>query len=151
MRALLGFFLIVLLLASLTCVAYASDVNDGDMGGFFAKMFDFVKGLFFPSSDYFPNQIQRLQGIVNKKMGGVGYLYSMLKNFFTQLKNTSVSTALTFSIPDNFLFKGDKGITINLLESAAVYIKLLRDVVNVVVCLVTAMVCYKKLSAFFSG
>lgn len=145
---------------SFTCVAYASDTGGEDtdgflsklwgfLGDFFSNLFEFVKGLFIPSDDFFPNQIQLLQDKVNEKMGGVSYLYNMFENFFNGLKNTTQSTALNFSLPDNHFFKGYKGMSFDFLSSGAVYIKFFRDVANVSICLVTAFVCYKKLTLFF--
>lgn len=160
-KSLLSVFLVFLLLMSFICVAYASDTGVDDTAGFLSKLlsffnnffdnlYEFVRGIFIPSNDFFPNQIQQLQDKVNEKMGGVGYLYDMLKSFFDGLKNTTVSTPLNFSLPDNFLFDGYKGMSIDFLASGAVYVKFLRDFANVLICLATAFVCYKKLTSFFS-
>lgn len=161
MKSFVYILLVALLLFSFTCVAYAADTGGEDTGGFLSKLwgffsnfFDnlqgFVEWIFLPSADFFPNQIQELQDKVNQKMGGVVYLYNMVRNFFSGLKNTTRSAALNFSLPDNYFFNGYKGMSIDFLSSGAVYIKLLRDVANVLICLVTAFVCYRKLTAFFS-
>lgn len=147
--------LLVLLLVLLSLFAFSVPVlaASGDSGGgIFSglnQLANFVKRIFVPSQDYFHNKLATLSDKVNAKLGGVGYLYQMLHGFFSTLNNAPAQT-LQFSLPDNFLYRGYQGISIDLFYSARPYLKLLNGVLTAAVCLFTAIACYHKLRSFFT-
>lgn len=146
MQSLFLLFTVFSVLFISTIPAYASTVDpplDTSETGLIA----FIKGLFIPSDNYFTNQFQRLNDRFSEKMGGLGLLFGSIQNFFSSLGTLSTSS-LSFALPDNYFFSGYKGININFLDSISVYVNLIRNVFNVVVCLLTSFCCYKKIVTF---
>lgn len=143
----MGIFLVLLLAVSLSVPAFAAD---GESGG--GIDMTFFKSLFVPAPNYFYNKVQQLNEKVNEKFGGLAYLYQMLDNFFTTLKNPPASSALAVSMPDNFLYKGYRGFKYDLFGASVVkpYVSMLRKVFTGFCCLLTGIACYHKLRTFLS-
>ncbi len=114
-----------------------------------ADIYQAAKNIFVPKEDYFHNKLKHLNDLVNDRFAGLGHLYLMLNDFFKRLNNPKAAS-LTFTLPENYFFKGSGGFTGDLLYSARPYIELLKGVLNGAVCIYTAIVCYHKLRKFFS-
>ena len=114
-----------------------------------ADVYQAVKNIFVPKEDYFHNKLNHLNNLVNERFAGLGHLYLMLNDFFKRLNNPK-EASLTFTLPENYFFAGSGGITGDLLYSARPYINMLKGVLNGVICIYTAIVCYHKLRKFFS-
>lgn len=150
MKRFFCFLFALLLIVSMSVPVMAADTTPNKTDSFFAYVGNFIKYIFVPRDDYFNKQITQLNDRVNKKLGGVAYLYRTLDNFVKSLNMPNVNAELIFSIPVNFYFKGYKGLRVDALASAQPYIRLLKDVLNVFICILTVIVCYHKLRAFFN-
>lgn len=127
-------------------VAFAAE-GDGLFSGL-ASIAQFLKNLIVPNPDYFHNKLAALSGQVNEKLGGVAYLFQMLREFFAQL-NSAPTAGIVFQLPDNFFFGGYRGMSMDLFSGAKPYVGMLRNVGTAAFCVLTAIVCYHKLRAFF--
>lgn len=143
--------MVAVLLAAVLLFAFAVPAFATSGGGLFSGLKDaanFLRRLIIPDPNYFHNQFADLSRRVNDRFGGLAYLYLMLNDAFETLKQ-SQTVDIIFKVPNNFMFRGYQGMSINIMQYAKPYTDLLRDVLNVVVCLITAIVCYKKLLTFF--
>ena len=115
----------------------------------FGDVANFIKYLIVPEPEYFHNRLYYLNTLVNSKFGGIAQLYNTLEDFFTKI--SSVKTAgLTFSLPNNYFFKGYKGFDFDILTMAYPYISLIRSVFSGFIFLITVIACYHKLRTFFN-
>lgn len=145
-RRLLLLSTVILLLVVLSTVAFASNG-----GSFFFGLDDiamFFKNIFVPAPNYFHNKLSVLYKRLYDRLGGLAYLYLMLHYFFKTLENVP-SASMVISIPNNFFFTGYKGFSLDLFTSAQPYIRMLRSVLTVSVCLATAIACYHKFRTLF--
>ena len=94
-------------------------------------MAQLFKSLFVPSDHYFYNKVAELNNNVNKKLGGVAQLYHIIENFFKSLNMPDNEANLSFTV-------------------AKPFVRLLKDVFNVCLCILTAIACYHKLRGFFT-
>lgn len=142
---LISFFLFF----SLSCSVHAVDVLlTSDSGFTFSSVLDFIKDIFVPKENYFNNQIAKLNDNVNKKLGGVAYLYHLIESFFNTLLSAP-SADFSFSVPDGFFGSGFKGAKFDFFHMAKPFIRLLRTSFTAFVCLITAVVCYRKIVKLF--
>lgn len=108
----------------------------------------FLGRLFVPEANYFYDQLNDINGLINSRFGGFADLFLILHDFLENLKLAS-SRSLVFSVPDGFLFAGYKGISVDLFSSAAPYLAFMRNFLNGCLVLYTVVVCYHKLRLFF--
>lgn len=148
----IALLLAVVLLLSFSVPAFAATDSDGNI---FTSIFsglkeaaNFLKRLIVPDPNYFHNKLADLSRRVNERFGGLGQLYQIIDNFFKVL-NSAQSASIMFKTPNNFLFRGYQGVSINVLEFAKPFTDFLRNVLNAAACLFTAVICYKKLLTFF--
>lgn len=118
--------------------------------GLVGYIFDFIVSIFIPPEGYFTEKIATLSNQLNAKLGGVSYLYQMLRNFFDGLRYPSAAS-LVMDIPQGYLFSGSQRMTANILTSAAPYLYFFRAVSTVALALFTAMACYRSLRGLFGG
>lgn len=111
--------------------------------------FDFIKDIFVPKDNYFNNQIAKLNDNVNRKLGGIAYLYHMIEYFFKTLNSPPAQSDFTFSIPDNFVYDGFKGTSNDMLLFAKPFIRIIKAVTTAFLVIITAIACYRKLVTFF--
>lgn len=143
--------LAVILLFSFCTVAYAADADGGIVESIFSGLKEaanFLGKLFVPDANYFHNKLGDLSARVNERFGGLAYLYRILNNFFSSLKNVPAIEFMV-NIPNNFLFRGYKGISLDFFSAAKPYISFLRNTLNAFFYIFTAVICYKKLLTFF--
>ena len=125
---------------------------DGQSPGFFDTLADigmFIRNLFVPDGDYFNDQFSSLNDHVNSRFAGLGQLYQMINDFFKILASPP-DISLRLTIPNNFLFPGYRGTSVDVFASGRVYIDFMRNVLNASACLFTAITCYHKLRHFFT-
>lgn len=139
-------FVFALLLA-FSCAAFAAAGSDGG-GGF--NLWGFIKSIFVPGKDYFQNKMAVLNDKINRKLGGVAYLYLMINYFFKTLDSVP-GASIKFSLPNGYFYQGYTGMSVDLLSYAGTYVKVLKDVLTASYCLFIAIVCYHKLRKLFSG
>lgn len=147
--------LLVLLAAAILAVsftaAYAAEERHWwDAFSWFGDIANFVKSLVVPPANYFHNRLAKLNGLVNEKFSGVGQLYQILNDFFYKIGDPA-SADLTLRIPNNFLFSGYRGFSLNFFGAATTYISFLRTFLTACVSVFTVIVCYHKLRTFFTG
>lgn len=140
-------FLFIVLFYMLSIFAFADTTGVSIFSGL-GDIARFLKRIIVPEFNYFHNKLGEISQHANERLAGVFALYQMLDNFFNELKNAP-ATKLIFYIPDNFLFRGYKGISINFFESAEPYIRVFRDVVNSTLTIFTSIACYHKLRMLF--
>ena len=127
----------------------------GDDGGgildwllnFWKKFVDTIKGLFIPSADYFKNFFDEIKSAFDKKLGGLSDLLGSLGSSFESLKNSTAKTTLTIKMPDNQLFAGYKGITVDVLKYVGPVLSFIRGLFNAILVVSTIIICYRKLIA----
>lgn len=149
-----GFMVFVLVFSFFSVSSFAATSEDapadnGIFGGL-SDVLSFVKDIFIPKPDYFHNKITALNDKINDKLGGVAYLYNMIKEFLSDLSRGASAADLTFSVPKNFLYSGYGGFSIDFLQSSKPYIKLLNDVLTAAFCIFTGIMCYHKLRTIFA-
>lgn len=138
-------FIVVLSLLMIFSFSVPAFANSGET---VTSSFNIVD-IFVPSNNYFDEKISDLNAAVNKKLGGIGYLYQVIKTFFSYLNNPPSSGGeLSVIVPDNFI-PGSEGITLNLFSHAAPFVDLFRGAVSCFIILVTAISCYKHLIKLF--
>ena len=139
---------LIILLAILVAFTLSVPVlaADGQSRGFFDTLADigmFIRNLFVPDGDYFNDQLSSLNDHVNSRFAGLGQLYQMINA-------SPPDISLRLTIPNNFLFPGYRGTSVDFFTSARPYIDFMRNVLNASACLFTAIVCYHKLRHFFT-
>lgn len=144
----IAFLMALLLLCSFGLPVLAATGESGS-GFTFGTILEFIKGIFIPSKDYFHTQISRLNDKVNEKLGGLGYLYRTIDNFFDGLGSSTANADITFTLPNNYFYRGYQGMSIDFLTSARPYLKVFKDVLTAACCIFTAIVCYHKLRTLF--
>lgn len=145
---------LIILLAILVAFTLSVPVlaADGQSRGFFDTLADigmFIRNLFVPDGDYFNDQLSSLNDHVNSRFAGLGQLYQMINDFFKILASPP-NVSLNLTIPNNFLFPGYRGTSVDVFASGRVYIDFIRNVLNASACLFTAITCYHKLRHFFT-
>lgn len=131
--------------------AYATESGSHwwDTFSWFGDVANFIKSLVVPPANYWHNRLALLNGVVNEKFAGLGQLYQTLNDFFFKLGNPA-SAELRFAIPDNFLFSGYRGFSMNFFGAAAPYIRFLRSFLSAGCFIFTVVICYNKLRIFFT-
>ena len=89
----------------------------------------FIRNLFVPDGDYFNDQLSSLNDHVNSRFAGLGQLYQMINDFFKILASPP-DVSLRLTIPNNFLFPGYRGTSVDVFASGRVYIDFIRNVLN---------------------
>lgn len=142
----------VLVLCVLAVPAYAAEDSGGhwwDAFSWFGEIANFVKSLVVPPADYFHNRLALLNSLCNEKFGGMGQLYQTLSDFFYKLSDPA-PVELKFSLPDDFLFRGYRGFSMDFFGSAAPYLRFLRAFLSACCFIGTVIMCYHKLRTFFT-
>lgn len=137
-------------LAVFALPAYASESRHWwDAFGWFGDIANFVKSLVVPPANYFHNRLAKLNGLVNAKFSGLGQLYQILNDFFYKL-GSPAQAELSIRIPNNFLFPGYRGFSMNFFGAAQPYIRFLRNVLTASCSIFTVVICYHKIRTFFT-
>lgn len=144
MRLFVAVVLVIVLLFSFSVTAFAL----GDIFGSEGHIANFLKKLFVPDKNYFHNQLADLSRHFNNKFGGIAVLYLTLNNFFQRLNDVS-SVTFALDVPNNFLYRGYQGMSIDVFTAAKPFVDFLRTVLTTSALILTAIVCYKKLLSFF--
>mgnify|MGYP001028454877 CR=1 FL=1 len=148
-----GFYLALLLIAACVLLVPAFAADGGkhwwDAFSWFGEIANFVKSLVVPPANYWHNRLALLNSMVNAKFAGLGQLYRTLDDFFRRLSDPAAGQIIA-SIPDDFLFRGYRGFSMNFFGAAAPYIRFLRAVLSGACFLFTAIVCYHKVRTFFT-
>lgn len=151
MKRILALFMIFVVVFILAVPALAAKPGDDERPPtFFHYLASFFKSIFVPSDRYFYNKVAQLNDNVNKKLGGVAQLYHIIENFLKSLDMPDAEASLSFNMPDNFYYDGYKGMNINIFSLAKPFVRLLKDVFNTGLCILTAIACYHKLRGFFT-
>ena len=72
-----------------------------------------------------------------------------LNDFFYKIGNPAPAD-FKVKIPDNFLFQGYRGFSMDFFGSATPYLQFLRAFLTATCFILTAIVCYNKLRKFFT-
>ncbi len=147
------FYSVLLLIAAcfLFVPAFAVDEKKHwwDAFGWFGEIANFIKFLVVPPANYWHNRLMVLNNMINTKFAGLGQLYRTLDDFFRRLSDPAVGQ-LVATIPNDFLFRGYRGFSVDFFGAAAPYIRFLRAVLSGTCFLFTAIVCYHKVRTFFT-
>lgn len=140
---------VVIFTISLTSVYAAEEQHWWDAFSWFGDIANFVKSLVVPPANYFHNRLSKLNDLVNEEFAGVGQLYQIMNDFFYKLGDPAPAD-MTLRIPNNFLFSGYRGFSLNFFGPASPYIKFLRSLLTASFSIFTVVVCYNKLRSFFT-
>ena len=138
-----------ILAASLTSVYAAEERHWWDAFSWFGEIANFAKSLIVPPANYFHNRLSKLNDLVNVKFSGVGQLYQILNDFFYKIGDPS-TVDFSLRIPNNFLFSGYRGFSLNFFSAAAPYIGFMRTLLTASFSVFTVIICYHKLRTFFT-
>lgn len=150
-KKLLLFVLLVLAICVLVIPAYASETAEKhwwDAFSWFGDVANFIKSLVVPPPNYWHNRLAKLNGLVNAKFAGLGQLYQVLNDFFFKLGDPAPAQ-LRFQVPDNFLYPGYKGFSLDLFSITTPYLRFLRSFLTACCFVLTAIICYHKIRTFF--
>ncbi len=149
----LGFYFVLLLIAAcfLLVPAFAADGEKHwwDAFSWFGEIANFIKSLVVPPANYWHNRLMVLNNMINAKFAGLGQLYRTLDDFFRRLSDPAAGQLVAI-IPDDFLFRGYRGFSMDFFGAAAPYIRFMRTVLSASCFLATAAVCYHKVRTFFT-
>ncbi len=148
----LRLFCLFLVLSFLLVPAYAADTSDShwwDAFSWFGEIANFAKSLIVPPANYFHNRLSNLNDLVNQKFAGAGQLYQILNDFFYKIGDPAPAN-LVLKIPNNFLFSGYRGFSLDFFGAATPYLSFLRTFLTASFSVFTVIVCYHKLRTFFT-
>lgn len=149
-RLFLTFLCLAIVFALVTVPAYAAESRHWwEAFSWFEDVANFIKSLVVPPANYFHNRLARLNGMINAKFAGLGQLYQTLDQFFRKLSDPS-PISFTFRIPDNYLYRGHKGFSLDIFSIATPYLRFLRSFLTACCFLFTVVICYHKLRTFFT-
>jgi len=149
-KSALHFVVFLLIVCSFSILAYADDSSHWrDAFSWFGDVANFVKSLVVPPANYWHNRLASLNSMINKKFAGLGQLYQTLNDFFYKLGDPA-PTELTFAIPDDFLFPGFRGFSMDFLASSSLLIRFLRSFLTACCFVFTMIICYHKIRTFFT-
>lgn len=120
-----------------------------DAFGWFKEIANFIKALVVPPENYWHNRLAKLNGLVNAKFSGLGQLYQTLNDFFYKLGDPAPAE-FKFRLPDNFLYPGYKGFSLDIFSITGPYLKFLRSFLTACCFVFTVIVCYHKIRTFFT-
>lgn len=142
----LSVFLSVLLLFCGFCLpVFASDGSQSD-GSFWSGLKDVI----VPSDDFFEDFSNDISSAVDRKFGAVGDLVEQIKKGFASLSDSSSAGTLTLTMPDNILFNGYKGTSVNILGGIGTFASWFKAFFSVFLIVVTIIFCYRRLIAMFN-
>lgn len=150
MRKILALVMVLLVLLTISLPVFAANTDDERPPTFFHYLANLFKSIFVPSDRYFYNKTAELNNNINKKLGGVAQLYHIIENFFKSLDMPDANASLSLNMPNDFFYDGYKGTKVDIFSMAKPFIRLLKDVFNVALCILTAIACYHKLRGFFT-
>lgn len=142
----------VLAAGTFTVSAFAAESSGGhwwDAFSWFGDIANFVKYLVVPPPNYFHNRLAKLNGLVNEKFAGLAQLYQTLNDFFYKIGDPA-PVDFKVKIPDDFLFQGYQGFSMDFFAAATSYLQFLRAFLTAACFILTAIVCYNKLRKFFT-
>ena len=149
-RLVLAFLCLVMIFALVTVPAYAAESRHWwEAFSWFGDVANFIKSLVVPPANYFHNRLAKLNGMINAKFAGLGQLYQTLDQFFRMLADPA-PISFTFRIPDNYLYRGHKGFSLDIFSIATPYLRFLRSFLTACCFLFTVVICYHKLRTFFT-
>ena len=149
-RLALAFLCLAMVFALVAVPAYAAESRHWwEAFGWFGDVANFVKALVVPPANYFHNRLAKLNGMINQKFAGLGQLYQTLDQFFKKLADPA-PISIPFRIPDNYLYKGHKGFSLDIFAIATPYLRFLRSCLTACCFLFTVVICYHKIRTFFT-
>jgi len=144
--------LLVLAFLVFTVPVYAAESSDSnwwDAFGWFGDIANFIKYLVVPPENYWHNRLAKLNGLINAKFSGLGQLYQTLNDFFYKLGDPA-PVDFKFKIPDNFLYPGYKGFSLDIFSITGPYLRFLRSFLTACCFVLTIIICYHKIRTFFT-
>lgn len=148
----LSLLLVVFAVFALVIPAYASETTERhwwDAFSWFGDVANFIKSLVVPPANYWHNRLAKLNSLVNAKFSGLGQLYQTLNDFFYKLGDPAPAD-FKFRIPDNFLYPGYKGFSLDIFSITTPYLRFLRSFLTACCFVFTAVICYHKIRTFFT-
>lgn len=140
----------ILVLLILVVPAYAKETTHWwDSFSWFGDIANFIKSLVVPPENYWHNRLAKLNGLVNQKFSGLGQLYQTLNDFFYKLGDPTPAE-FKFKIPDNFLYPGYKGFSLDIFSITTPYLGFLRSFLTACCFVLTIILCYHKIRTFFT-
>lgn len=119
---------------------------------FWDKLLQFFKDLIIPPPDYFKNWFEEVKTKFSEKMGSLATFFDSIGGIFDGLKSKSYEKSkVMFTVPDNSIFMGYKGTSVDLLGFASSWLSWLRTIFNGILVLFTGLICYRKLIALIRG
>ncbi len=113
---------------------------------FWDKFKAFFIGLFVPEDGYFQSWFQAIKSAFESKIGGLSIVFASISDAFNRLSTaTETDSQLVFTVPDNSLWNGFNGISVDFLVSARPYMRWIRPVFNGIILIFTVVLCYRKL------
>ena len=113
---------------------------------FFDNLLDFFISILVPSEGYFEDWFNEIKNAFEDKLGGLMDFIDEVTNAFDDIANNNgTDSSLIITLPDNWLFSGYKGISVDVLKPFAYLLAWIKNIFNVIVCIFTAITCYKSI------
>lgn len=132
------------------------DSDDGGVLGWLSSFWEKLKNmflsLFVPRDGYLNSWFADIRTAFDSKTGGLSASFSSFQSSVSAL-TTAPEQALRLDIvlPNNWLYSGYRGTTVNLLGFAGGFFSFIRLVFNGIIVFFTGIACYQKLTDTIKG
>lgn len=158
MKKVIPVFMAVIILFSfpMTVNASTGEIDGGFLGGLFDGLLDGIieglKDLFIPSDDFFASFNGDISQAIDRKTGGLVFSFKAVTDEFNQLQSGGqTNNTLKLTMPDNILYSGYKGTSVNLLGGIGDFATWFRGLFSAFMVVSTIILCYRKVVALFKG
>lgn len=118
----------------------------GWLKNFWEKLKQLFISIFVPEDGYLQQWYNDIKTAFEKKVGGLSSAFSNLSSAFNSLKTSAEErTKIILTLPDNWIFQGYKGTSVDLLGYAGGFMSFLRNIFNGIILISTIIICYKNL------
>lgn len=133
-------------------IPLAGDDDGGLLGGLVDGFLNGLKSLFIPDDNFFASFNADIQSAIDRKTGGLATYFSNITNEFNRLQNShSTNNALTLKMPDNHLYNGYRGVSVNLLGGIDSFSVWFRGLFSAFMVITTIILCYRRVISLFKG
>lgn len=119
-------------------------------GGWLDGLLDGIKDLFLPSEDYLQNWFDEIRDAASEKFGAIFDLYEILKEAAAAIQQeTGEDKTFIWSIGANKMYPGSPAVTVDIFQTAVPYFSKIRGWFTVILVILTAVICYRRIVSIF--